>query len=282
MAAPCHDASGRVGEPGGAIIRVEAVSQVFVTAGRPVRALDRVSFAVEPGEFLAVVGPSGCGKSTLLHLIAGLLRPTAGAVYYRGERVDGLNTRVGYMTQKDHLLPWRSVQDNIGIALEIRGVPRAERARRVQRYVELMGLAGFERHHPHELSGGMRKRVLLARTLIYDPETILMDEPFGSLDAQLRLVLGAELLRLWERSGKTIVFVTHDLAEAIALADRVVVFSARPGRIKAVEPVLLPRPRDIARDRFTAAFGALHGRLWSLLQDDVVRGLAARVPEGAG
>ena len=254
------------------LIRWEGVSKAFVKGGRPVQALDSVTLEIPPGEFLAIVGPSGCGKSTLLNLTAGLMRPTGGSVLYGDAPVLGVNTRVGYITQKDNLFPWRTVEDNIGLALEIRGVARAQRRERVAKHIELVGLAGFEKHYPGELSGGMRKRVTLARTLIYEPETLLMDEPFGALDAQLKLILHDELLRLWESTGKTIVFVTHDLAEAVSLAGRVAVFSGRPGRIKLIEEVKLPRPRDVFQVRFSAAFGAHFDRLWECLREDLRRG----------
>jgi NitT/TauT family transport system ATP-binding protein len=176
------------------------------------------------------------------------------------------------MTQRDSLLPWRSVDANIGVALEIGGVDASKRKELVREYVHMVGLAGFEKHYPAELSGGMRKRVALARTLIYDPETLLMDEPFGALDAQLKLILQGELLKLWERSRKTILFVTHDLTEAITLADRVVVMSSRPGRIKLIQNIDIPRPRDVFKVRFTPRFGELHELLWSALEEDIRHG----------
>jgi NitT/TauT family transport system ATP-binding protein len=234
-----------------------------------VTACEHVDLTVRRGEFLAIVGPSGCGKSTLLNMAAGLLRPSAGAVFYRGVPVPDPNTDVGYLTQRDTLLPWRTTEDNVALALELRSVPRTERMRRAHDWLARVGLSGFARSYPAQLSGGMRRRACLARTLAYEPETILMDEPFGALDAQLRLVMHDELLKLWAATGKTIVFVTHDLSEAITLADRVAVFSPRPGRIRAIEPVDLPRPRDVFRIRFDPAFGALHDRLWSYLESSV-------------
>jgi NitT/TauT family transport system ATP-binding protein len=254
------------------LVHLDAVGKQFYRNGRPLLACREVSLQVERGEFIALVGPSGCGKSTLLNMMAGLMKPSAGAIYYDGTLVSEVNHRVGYMTQRDNLLPWRSVENNIGIALEIAHIKGDERSRRVERYVNLVGLGGFEKHYPAELSGGMRKRVSLARTLIYDPETLLMDEPFGALDAQLKLILHAELLRIWEQSHKTIVFVTHDLAEALTLADRVVVLSSRPGTIKMTQPIDLPRPRDVFKVRFTERFGQLHELLWSALEEDIRKG----------
>jgi NitT/TauT family transport system ATP-binding protein len=255
-------------------IGLAGVGKTFVTRDREVEALQPIDLAVLDHEFVALVGPSGCGKSTILNLIAGLLQPSGGVVSYDGMAVSELNRQVGYMTQKDTLLPWRTAADNIRIALELkcRAVPRAEAAARVAQMIDLVGLTGFERHYPAELSGGMRKRVALARTLIYEPETLLMDEPFGALDAQLKLLMLDQLQELTRQRRMTVVFVTHDLGEAITLADRVVVFSARPGRIRTVRSVDLPRPRDVFRIRFTEDFSHLHEALWDELQDEVARG----------
>jgi NitT/TauT family transport system ATP-binding protein len=254
-------------------IQFSGVSKRFFKGGRPVEVLEDVNLEVPPGQFLALVGPSGCGKSTLLNMAAGLLKPSMGQVSYRGEPVTAVNTQVGYVTQRDNLLPWRNVRDNVGISLEIRGGPtRAARRVMIDEVLGKLGLTGFEEHYPAELSGGMRKRVGLARTMIYGPETLLMDEPFGALDAQLKLILQAELLKVWERSEKTILFVTHDLGEAITLADRVVVFTARPGRIKAIHKIDLPRPRDTFRVRFGERFQDLHERIWDTMSDEVLLG----------
>jgi NitT/TauT family transport system ATP-binding protein len=203
-----------------------------------------------------------------------LLRPTDGTVFYDDRPVTTINRSVGYMTQKDTLLPWRNAADNIRIALELkcRAMPREEAAARVAQIIGLVGLQGFERHFPAQLSGGMRKRVALARTLIYEPETLLMDEPFGALDAQLKLLLLDQLQNLTTLRRMTVIFVTHDLGEAITLADRVVVFSARPGRIRTIRDIDLPRPRDVFKVRFTAEFARLHEELWDVLKDDVVMG----------
>ncbi|HTC09769.1 MAG TPA: ABC transporter ATP-binding protein [Acetobacteraceae bacterium] len=255
-------------------IQLTGVGKRFATPGREIEALRPVDLTVRAEEFVALVGPSGCGKSTILNMIAGLLPPSSGTVRYDSAPVIGPNRQVGYMTQKDTLLPWRSAADNIRIALELkcRAVPRGEAAERVAQMIALVGLSGFEKHYPAELSGGMRKRVALARTLIYQPETLLMDEPFGALDAQLKLLLLDQLQTLTRQRRMTVLFVTHDLAEAITLADRVVVFSARPGRIRAVREIDLPRPRDVFTVRFTEPFAKLHAALWEELKDEVVKG----------
>jgi NitT/TauT family transport system ATP-binding protein len=195
-------------------------------------------------------------------------------VLYDGAPVTGINRRVGYMTQKDTLLPWRNTEDNVRISLELkcRSVSRKEADERVARMIELVGLKGFERHYPSELSGGMRKRAALARTLIYEPETLLMDEPFGALDAQLRLLMLNQLQKLTQLRRITVVFVTHDLGEAITLADRVVVFSARPGKIRDVCQIVLERPRDVFKVRFTEPFTRFHETLWRVLESEVARG----------
>jgi NitT/TauT family transport system ATP-binding protein len=257
------------------ILEYRDLSKVFFKGSTQVHALSHVTAEVDDGELLAIVGPSGCGKSTLLNLSAGLMEPGTGEVRYRGRPIDGVNTHVSYVTQKDNLLPWRTVAENIALPLGLgsrRRTTKAERAERIAHHVRLVGLEGFEDHYPSELSGGMRKRAQLARSLVYEPDVLLMDEPFGALDAQLRLVLQAELLRTWEGTGKTLVFVTHDLTEAISLADRVIVMSARPGRIRAVERIDLPRPRDVFSIRFAPGFGDYFDRLWSALRSDLHQG----------
>lgn len=228
-------------------------------------AMGPISLTVRPGEFLAVIGPSGCGKSTLLNLVAGTLKPAEGQVFYRGAQVSGVNREIGYITQKNHCLPWRTVEGNIRLPLEFRGYPRGEIASRVKSVLEQVGLAGFEKSYPRQLSGGMLQRVSIARTLAYAPDTYLMDEPFGSLDAQLRLRMHEEIMRLWHQTRSTFVFVTHDLHEAITLADRVVVISRRPGRIKLVVDIDLPRPRDVIDLQSNPQFGAYFKQLWDAL-----------------
>jgi len=254
--------------PSGAIAEFRGVSKAFEVAGRSTTAIRNIELTIAAGEFITLVGPSGCGKSTLLNLIAGLVPPSEGAVYYRGSRVEGINRRVGYMTQQDHLLPWRTIGDNIAVPLEIRGIPRAKRRDRVHELTALVGLEGFERHYPSQVSGGMRKRTAFARLLASDAETALMDEPFGALDAQLRLQLQIQMTRLCRRLGKTMLFVTHDLDEAIALADRCIVFGARPGTIIREIEVNLGADRDLSRMRFDPQYIELTHALWRLMAPD--------------
>ncbi|MCU0986549.1 MAG: ABC transporter ATP-binding protein [Acetobacteraceae bacterium] len=255
-------------------IAVEAVEKRYVARGRETVALSPIDLTVARGEFVAFVGPSGCGKSTLLNMIAGILRPTAGRILHEGRPVEAINTAVGYMTQQDSVLPWRTVSENVELPLRFRGVAAGERRDRVAAMLSRVGLSGFEGAYPIELSGGMRKRVALAQLLVYEPGTLLMDEPFGALDAQLKLLMQRELLEIWEAGRQTVVFVTHDLAEAVTLASRVFVFSGRPGRIKAVEEIALPYPRDPFRVRFLPAFEAAYARLWEALAPEIAKGEA--------
>ncbi len=257
--------AGDAGPAPVALAEFSGVAKTFDIDGRATAAIHDITLRVAEGEFITLVGPSGCGKSTLLNLIAGLLAPTAGTVRYRGRPVTGLNRRVGYMTQQDHLLPWRTIADNIAVPLELRGMARADRRRRVDELIGLVGLAGFDKHYPSQVSGGMRKRTALARLLASDAETVLMDEPFGALDAQLRLQLQIQMTRLCRRLGKTMMFVTHDLDEAIALADRCVVFGPRPGTILREIPVDLGRERELGRLRFDARYIELTHALWRLM-----------------
>ena len=251
-------------------ITVENLSHAFEIDGRAVPVLTDISLQVAPGEFLAIVGPSGCGKSTLLNIVSGLFPPTAGRVAIDGAAVRTINPRIGYMFARDALLPWRTTLANVALGPELQGMPAADREAKARALLRLAGLEGFERSYPSQLSQGMRQRVSLARTLATDPDILLMDEPFGALDAQTKLVLEEEFLRIWERDRKTVVFVTHDLFEAIAMADRVAVFSARPGRIKSAVPIDLPRPRSVTAGRFAPHFQDLYERLWSDLRYEVV------------
>jgi NitT/TauT family transport system ATP-binding protein len=236
-------------------------------------ALDGVSFDVSVGEFVAVVGPSGCGKSSLLLLVNGLLEPTSGRVRLDGEVIREPSADRALVFQDAALLPWRTVQANVELPLELRRTPAPTRREIAGRHLRQVGLEAFARFFPHQVSGGMRQRVGLARALAVDPRILLMDEPFAALDAQMRQLMGAELLRLWETEKKTILFVTHDLDEAIYLADRVVVLSARPGRVLDLVPVALPRPRALAM-RSSAEFGVYRQRIWDRLEREVLTALA--------
>jgi len=251
------------------LLSIENVSKEFSVRGKQVLALDSLSLGVNEGEFVTVVGPSGCGKSTLLNLIVGLLPQNAGRILFRDRAVNGINPEIGYVTQKDNLLPWRTLIQNVDLALEIRGVEKNARRRRAGELIARVGLSGFEEHYPHELSGGMRQRANIIRTLIYDPELILMDEPFGPLDAQTRIVLQDQLLQLWSTTRKTIIFITHDLVEAIALADRVVVMTHRPGKVKLIADVPILRPRDVFQIHESREFRVTYERLWQELKPEV-------------
>jgi NitT/TauT family transport system ATP-binding protein len=247
-------------------------------------ALDGVSFDVASGEFVAVVGPSGCGKSSLLLLVNGLLKPTAGQVRLDGEVIRAPSADRALVFQESALLPWRTVQANVELPLELRRAPAPTRREIASRHLRRVGLEAYSRFFPHEVSGGMRQRVGLARALAVDPRVLLMDEPFAALDAQMRQLMGAELLRLWEAEKKTILFVTHDLDEAIYLADRVVVMSARPGRVLDLVPIALPRPRVLAI-RSSAEFGVYRQRIWQSLEREVLAALARESgtdPDGRG
>ena len=259
-----------------ALLSIENVRKEYQVRGKKVLALDSVDLTIAEGEFVTVVGPSGCGKSTLLNLIVGLMRSSMGRIVFRGAPIEGITTKIGYVTQKDNLLPWRTLIENVEIALEIRAIEKSARRARAQDLIDRVGLSGFEDHYPHELSGGMRQRANIIRTLIYDPELILMDEPFGPLDAQTRIVLQDQLLKLWAASKKTIVFITHDLIEAITLADRVVLMSARPGRIKSIEEIAIPRPRDVFKIHEDAQFRSAYERLWQQLRPEVTLSESAK------
>jgi NitT/TauT family transport system ATP-binding protein len=234
-------------------------------AGRAL-ALRDVSFGVPEGKFVSIIGPSGCGKSTLLNLAAGLLRPSRGSVNFRGRPVGSINTHAAYVTQEANLLPWLTVEQNIGLALKLRRTEAGERARRTAQWIEMVGLCSFEKYFPRELSGGMQKRCSIARSLIYEPDLVLMDEPFGPLDAMTRQTLQQHLLNLWEPTGRTAVFVTHDISEAVFLSDLVVVMSKGPGSIKAVIPVPIPRPRRIVEILESAEYGRTIGNVWDALE----------------
>ncbi len=251
------------------LIRFQNVAKTFDAAEGVVDVIRDVNLAIAPGEIVMLVGPSGCGKSTLLNMTAGLFAPTAGSVEYAGAPVTGLNRQVGYMTQSDHLLPWRTVAENIAAPMQIAGASKAATADKVNQLIELVGLGGFARSYPSQLSGGMKKRTALARLLAADPATLLLDEPFGALDAQLRLRLQAELRAVCKRFGKTVLFVTHDLDEAVAVGDRIAVFSARPGTIMRTIAVPLPVDRDLMRLRYDADFTRTCASLWDIMAPSI-------------
>ena len=253
-------------------VQVQGVEKRYVRRDRETVALAPVDLTISKGDFVAVVGPSGCGKSTLLNMIAGIIEPSAGEILHEGQIVRGVNKRVGYMTQTDSVLPWRTVYENIELPLTFRPFSAAQRRERVEAMMKAVDLSGFADSFPNELSGGMRKRVALAQVLVYEPGTLLMDEPFGALDAQLKLMMQRRLLDIWEETGKTVIFVTHDLSEAVTLAQRVVVFSGRPGQIKAIEQINIPFPRDPFKVRFEPEFQASYERLWSILAPEIAKG----------
>jgi NitT/TauT family transport system ATP-binding protein len=257
-------------------VALEDVNVSFRLAdNRVYTAVEKASLSVASGEFVAIVGPTGCGKSTLLNVAAGLLAPASGNVRIFGVPLTTLNKQAGYLFQADALFPWKTAIDNAAIALEIDGVARAEAHLRAQAFLTSVGLGAFAQRYPHMLSGGQRKRVGLAQVLIRDPKILLMDEPFGPLDAQTRQIMGNLLLDLWSADRKAVLFVTHDLEEAIALADRVVIMSAGPSaRIIGDWQVALPRPREIAEVKLERAFHDLHRDIWAVLKDEVMKGYA--------
>jgi NitT/TauT family transport system ATP-binding protein len=251
------------------MLSLSGVSKRFVSRETVVTAVEGLSLDIAKGEFVTLLGPSGCGKSTILNIVSGLLSATEGEVKVDGRVLNGVTRDIGYVTQAPNLMNWRTLIDNVAFPLEIVGVGRPERHRRARDLIKLAGLDGFENAYPQELSGGMRQRANIVRTMIYEPKVILMDEPFGPLDAQTRVVLQDLLLGLWARTGVTIIFITHDLHEAIGLGDRVVLLSARPGRVARIDRVPLPRPRDIFRLHDDPDFRTLYDTLWLELERQV-------------
>lgn len=245
------------------------------SGGKRLTALENLSLSVGQGELVALVGPSGCGKTTVLNLLAGQVSPASGTVRLGGQEVTGMTPSLGYLSQADTLLPWRTVLDNVALPLELRGVSKKERRDRAAALMGDMGLAGFEGSWPRELSGGMRKRAAIARVLAANPSVLMLDEPFGPLDALTKEKLQDDILTLWEKSGCTILYVTHDLTEAIALADRVVLMSARPGHVVREYPVPLPRPRRVMDVKFRPEFVTLERAVWQDLQQELSKGGAA-------
>ena len=252
-------------------IELRDVTKRFLTpTGQAYTAIRDITLSVAPGEFCAVVGPTGCGKSTTLGLISGLERPSKGSVQVMGEPVHGIDPRIGYVFQSDAVFPWRNVLSNVATGPRFRGQPKAQALARAHEWIARVGLTGFERHYPHQLSGGMRKRVALAQTFINEPQILLMDEPFSALDVQTRALMEDELLHLWSSLQASVVFVTHDLEEAIALADRVCVLTAGPGTVKGIYPIDLPRPRKVEEIRFDPRFIELYQHIWEDLREEVL------------
>jgi NitT/TauT family transport system ATP-binding protein len=254
-------------------LALEAVGKRYPSATGETSALTDVSFSIQRGEFVSVIGPSGCGKSTLFNIIGGLIEDYDGAVRLDGERISGPHQQIAMVFQEESTFPWRTVLENVAFGLEIRGVPKAERDARAQAVLELVGLRGFADKHPGELSGGMRQRTALARALCAEPEILLMDEPFAALDEQTRLLLGEKLLEIWERLRQTTLLITHSIAEAVQLSDRVVVLSYRPGRIKQIVEIDLPRPRT-ADVLVGERFAHLVAQIWNDLRAEAARGMA--------
>jgi len=251
------------------IIDLANVTKIYRSKGKSVLALKDVTLAVEPGSFTTLIGPSGCGKSTLLKIIAGVSLPYEGHMRYKDRDIKAINADIGFITQDSHLFPWLTLRQNVELALKIRGRTKDERAQLAQQFIDTMQLTGFEDHYPFELSGGMQKRGSIIRTLIYDPDIILMDEPFGPLDAQTRMLLQDELLRIWDKNKKTILFVTHDLTEAIALSDKVVLFTGRPGTVKRVFDVPIPRPRNVFEIHNEKGFTDIYHEIWQYFKSEI-------------
>jgi NitT/TauT family transport system ATP-binding protein len=255
-----------------ALLAVDDIVMRFGSAEDGVTALDNVSFTVAPGEFLAVIGPSGCGKSTLFNIIGGLLGGYDGRVAVAGEKVYGPHASIGMVFQEESTFPWRNVVDNVAFPLEIAGMPKRERIERARHFVSMVGLDGFEKRYPAELSGGMRQRVSMARTLASEPKILLMDEPFAALDEQTRLLLGDKVLQIQQQLNQTMLLITHNITEAVQLADRILVMTYRPGRVKRMVDIKLPRPRT-SEIVSSEAFGRYVAQIWSDLREEASRGL---------
>jgi NitT/TauT family transport system ATP-binding protein len=255
-----------------AILVVDDLVMHFATDDGGVTALDHVSFNVRPGEFLAVIGPSGCGKSTLFSVVGGLLGGYQGSVAVGGETISGPHASIGMVFQEESTFPWRSVVDNVCFPLEIAGMPKAERIDRARHFISMVGLDGFEKRYPSELSGGMRQRVSMARTLASEPKILLMDEPFAALDEQTRLLLGDKVLQIQQQLKQTMLLITHNITEAVQLADRILVMTYRPGRVKRIVDINLPRPRT-SEIVSSEAFGRYVAQIWSDLREEANRGM---------
>jgi NitT/TauT family transport system ATP-binding protein len=272
--APTRSSTPLARTSGAERIAVKNLSKSFQLAGSAIEAVRDVSFSVQRGEFVALLGPSGSGKSTILNMIATLVKPSSGQILIDGTAVIAGNATpdVGYVFQRDTLFPWRTVVDNIGYGLQLAGVPDAERSERVAACVAQAGLRGFEQAYPSALSGGMRQRAALMRTLVVEPQILLMDEPFGALDTHTKIDMHEVLLRIWDREQQTVLFVTHDLGEALTLADRIILFSARPGQVKDMFEVDIARPRDAVKVRETPRYAELFQHIWHSLGEEFVKG----------
>jgi NitT/TauT family transport system ATP-binding protein len=259
-------------DPGRPLLSFENIAQSFVspTGEGELDVLRDMSFSVRTNQFTAIVGPSGCGKSTLLRLAAGLDRPSDGTVRFEDKDITGVDPEVGFITQQANLFPWFTLAQNVGFPLVLQRRPKAELAEKVAHYLELAGLTGFEDHYPHQLSGGMQKRAAIVRTLIYAPRVVLMDEPFGSLDAQSKMLMHSDLLRLWQEQRQTVLFVTHDLHEAVTLADNVILLSRQPTHIKATVDVTLPRPRNVFEPYSMPGYVETYDEVWDLFRSEVI------------
>lgn len=256
------------------ILEITDVSKTYdIHGANPVKALDGVNLSVAEGEFVSIIGPSGCGKSTLFNIIGGLIDDYEGSVLIDGHPVDGAHQDVGVVFQEESTFPWRSTLDNVVFPLEIEGVEKEKREALARKFIKLVGLEGFENHYPAQLSGGMKQRTAVARTLAYEPKIMLLDEPFGALDEQTRMLLGDKMLEIWAALNQTMLLITHNITEAVQLSDRVVVMSYRPGIIKEIIPIDLPRPRS-SEVISTPEFGTYVGRLWTLLREEASRGMA--------
>jgi len=263
------DPAAAAAEP---ILVVDEVSKRFDTPEGPLVAVDRISFTVAPGEFLAVIGPSGCGKSTLFNMIGGLLADYDGRISVAGEKVRGPHAAIGMVFQEESTFPWRTVIENVGFPLEIAGQAKKQRQEQARRFIKLVGLDGFENRYPSELSGGMRQRVSMARTLASQPKILLMDEPFAALDEQTRLLLGDKVLQIQQQLKQTTLLITHNITEAVQLADRILVMTYRPGRLKRMVEIKLPRPRS-SEIVSSEAFGRYVAQIWSDLREEASRGM---------
>jgi len=267
------EAGGPKATPASAILAVDDIVKRFETPDGVLTAVDHVSLSVTPGEFLGVIGPSGCGKSTLFNIIGGLLDGYEGTVKVAGERLRGPHPSIGMIFQEESTFPWRNVLDNVAFPLEIAGLPKAERYERARHFVKLVGLDGFERRYPAELSGGMRQRVSMARTLAAQPKILLMDEPFAALDEQTRLLLGDKVLQIQQQLKQTTLLITHNITEAVQLSDRILVMTYRPGKVKRIVDIKLPRPRT-SEIVSSEAFGRYVAQIWGDLREEASRGLA--------